>query len=208
VDSHGKIFPWAGKLKIAKDNSRPQISLAHYGEFLRARLQGETIMPRKEQRAADTRKSCKMKIALRKDHEPPAVAARGWRYHHMGIPTDKPRAGERHLKHLKLYVSGFETSPYGIEWMRFEPDCPVSELVRTTPHIAFEVDDLDAEIKGKELLGGVSEPSEGVRVAMIAVDGVPVELLEFSKTPPTDNPTARGRLLSEKLREGPPLRRR
>ena len=122
-----------------------------------------------------------MKIRIRKDHEPPAVTRRGWRYHHMGVPTDKPRTGERHLGHLKVYVSGFETSPYGIEWMRFEPDSPISELIRTIPHIAFEVDDLDAEIRGKKLLGGVSEPSEGVRVAMIVDNGAPVELLEFRR---------------------------
>jgi hypothetical protein len=102
----------------------------------------------------------------------------------MGIPTNKPKTGERYLEHLKMYVSGFETSPYGIEWMRFEPDSPASELVRTIPHIAFEVDNLDIEIEGKELLGGVSEPSEGVRVAVIVDDGAPVELLEFSKSLP------------------------
>lgn len=121
----------------------------------------------------------------RKDHELPAVTGRGWRYHHMGIPTDAPRAGEQYLEHLGMYVSGFETSPYGIEWMRFEPDSPISELVRTVPHIAFEVDDLDAEVVGKELLGEVSEPSEGVRVVMIVDNGAPVELLEFRKTRPT-----------------------
>ena len=122
-----------------------------------------------------------MEATIRKAHEPPATVSRGWRYHHLGIPTDKPRAGEQYLKHLGKYVYGFETSPYGIEWMRFEPGSPISALVRTVPHVAFEVDDLDAEIEGKQLLGGVSEPSEGVRVAMIIDDGAPVELLEFRK---------------------------
>lgn len=118
----------------------------------------------------------------RNDDEPPAVIARqGWRYHHLGIPTTTPRQNETHLDHLKIHVSGFTTSPYGIEWMRFDPDCPVSELVRTVPHIAFEVDDLDSAIAGKTLLGDVSSPSQGVRVAMIVDNGAPVELLEFSK---------------------------
>jgi hypothetical protein len=99
----------------------------------------------------------------------------------MGIPTNTPRPGERYIEHLKMYVEGFETSPFGIEWMRFESDCPISELVRTVPHIAFEVDDLDAAIEGKTLLGEISSPSKGVRVAMIVDDGVPVELLEFQK---------------------------
>ncbi|MBN2182795.1 MAG: hypothetical protein JW715_12865 [Sedimentisphaerales bacterium] len=118
----------------------------------------------------------------RKDHEPPvAIAKYGWRFHHIGIPTEIPRPGERYLKHLKMYVSGFETSPYGIEWMRFEEGCPISELIRTVPHIAFEVDDLEAALEGKELIGEISTPSEGVRVAMIIDNGAPVELLEFSK---------------------------
>ncbi len=116
---------------------------------------------------------------MRQDHEPPPATARGWRYHHLGIPTQTPRAGERYLAEYRMYVSGFETSPYGIEWMRFEADSPVSELVRTVPHIAFEVDDLDAAAQGLELMGPISSPSPGVRVAMIVDNGAPVELIEF-----------------------------
>jgi hypothetical protein len=117
---------------------------------------------------------------LRKDHEPPlAISVRGWRYHHVGIPTSTPRPGEQYLEQFKMYVSGFETSPYGIEWMRFEPDSPVSALVRSVPHIAFAVDDLDAALKGQEILAPPSSPSNGVRVAMISDNGAPVELLEF-----------------------------
>ncbi len=120
----------------------------------------------------------------RRDHEPPAaIAARGWRYHHLGIPTTAPRPGERYIEHLKIHVSGFDTSPYGIEWMRFDADCPIPELVRTVPHIAFEVDDLDAELKGKEVLSPPSSPTLGVRAAMILHDGAPIELIEFHRPP-------------------------
>lgn len=118
---------------------------------------------------------------VRKDQEPPAAIRKGWRYHHVGIPTKEPRAGERHLKRFGMHVCGFETSPHGIEWMRFDPDSPISPLIQAVPHIAFEVDDLDAELDGKELLGEVSEPADGVRVAMILDNGAPVELLEFRK---------------------------
>jgi len=119
----------------------------------------------------------------RQDHEPPpAIAQRGWRYHHLGIPTNGPRPDEVHLSHLKIHVSGFASSPYGIEWMRFDPDCTIAEIIRTVPHIAFEVDNLEVALEGQELLGEVSSPSEGVRVAMILDNGAPVELLEFSKS--------------------------
>lgn len=122
-------------------------------------------------------------MSQRRDHEPPtAVAEWGWRYHHLGIPTDQPRDGEQYLEAYGMYVSGFSTSPYGVEWMRFEPGSPISELVRTVPHIAFEVDDLERALVGKTLLGEPSSPSSGVKVAMILHNGMPVELLEFTQT--------------------------
>ena len=120
---------------------------------------------------------------LRREHEPPpAVAEWDWRYHHMGIPTTTPRPGEVYLEEYGMYVSGFETSPYGVEWMRFEPGSPVSELIRTVPHIAFEVDDLDHALEDKELIGKPSSPTAGIRVAMILHNGMPIELLEFTKS--------------------------
>lgn len=121
-------------------------------------------------------------MRTRQDHElPPVVARNGWRYHHLGIPTDTPKPGERYLEHLKIHVAGFETSPYGIEWMRFDPDCPVHALVRTVPHVAFEVDDLDAALEGREVLTPPGSPSEGVRTAMIVHNGAPIELIEFER---------------------------
>lgn len=128
------------------------------------------------------KKTGRRQVQPRQDHEPPpAVAEWGWRYHHLGVPYTGPRPGEEHLAHLKIYVAGFRTSPYGVQWMRFEPDCPVPDLVRTVPHVAFEVDDLDAALRDKEILLPPSAPSGGVRAAMIVHDGAPVELIEFDR---------------------------
>jgi hypothetical protein len=124
-------------------------------------------------------------MGKRLNHEPPAVTAKlGWRYHHIGIPHTQPRAQEHHVAHLGVHISGFETSPYGIEWIRFEPHCGVPAIVRTVPHIAFAVDDLDEALKGREILIAPTEPSVGVRVAFILDDGAPVELLQFYTAKP------------------------
>jgi hypothetical protein len=103
------------------------------------------------------------------------------RYHHVGIPTTTRRPGERHLAAYGVFVSGFETSPYGIEWMRWEPHATAPELVRTVPHVAFEVDDLEAELEGHEVLIPPNSPSPGVTVAFIVADGAPVELMQFER---------------------------
>ena len=118
----------------------------------------------------------------RKEPEPPlAIKEWGWTYHHMGIPTTRKIKGERYLSHLKFYVCGFDHSPFGVEWMRFDADSPVHELIKTVPHIAFRVDDLEFELKRHDfnIITWPTAPSDGVRVAMIEHNGAPVELIEF-----------------------------
>jgi hypothetical protein len=116
----------------------------------------------------------------RTEKEPPkAISNYGWRYHHLGIPTSEPHPNEKYLKDYKMYVSGFESSDFGVEWMRFEDDSPISELIQSTPHIAFEVDDLENAVYGRKMIGGITTPSPGIRVAMIVEDGAPIELMEF-----------------------------
>jgi hypothetical protein len=120
---------------------------------------------------------------LRQDNEPPAAIARhGWRYHHIGIPTQVPRPDEIHVPRLHIHVAGFRASPFGVEWMRFDPDAPYPEAVKTVPHVAFEVDDLAKALVGREILIPANSPSAGVKVAMILDDGAPIELMEFSRT--------------------------
>ncbi len=119
---------------------------------------------------------------IRLDQEPPlCIEEWGWRYHHIGIPTDKVMPNERYLPQFKFYVSGFNTSPFGIEWMRFDKDSPISDIVKSVPHIAFEVEDLDMELTKHNLnvIAPPNPPAEGIRVAMILHNGAPIELIEF-----------------------------
>jgi hypothetical protein len=78
-----------------------------------------------------------------------------------------------------MYVSGYEESPYKIEWMRFEPECPLPEIVKTIPHVAFEVDNLAEAIKGENIIIEPNSPSEGVWVAFIEDNGAPIELMQY-----------------------------
>ena len=120
----------------------------------------------------------------RQDHElSDSIAVWEWKYHHLGIPTQKKFPGETYLPQYKFYVSGFSTSPFGIEWMRFKKDSPVNKLIQMIPHIAFEVRNIDYEITNHnlEILTETNSPQAGIRVAMIKHNGAPVELIEFEK---------------------------
>jgi ribosomal-protein-alanine N-acetyltransferase len=104
------------------------------------------------------------------------------RYHHLGIPNHVQRDNEDYFAPGKMFHTNFDDNPYGIEWLRFEPGSPLPELVKTSPHIAFKVDDLDAVLEGKEILIPPNCPSEGVRVAFIVHNGAPVEFLEYDES--------------------------
>ena len=69
----------------------------------------------------------------------------------------------------------------GVEWMRHEPDSPVHPLVKTVPHVAFAVDDLEAEMAGYEVIIAPNSPSTGTTVAFIVDNGAPIEFLKFDE---------------------------
>lgn len=105
------------------------------------------------------------------------------KYNHIGIPTTEPFEDEIPLPHLKITVSDHKNNPFGIQWMRYWDDAPYADLIKSVPHVAFEVEDLMAAIEGQNVIGGgTSSPSAGVLVAMIEVNGAPVELMQIDRT--------------------------
>jgi hypothetical protein len=103
------------------------------------------------------------------------------KYHHIGVPTQTPQRGEIYLEKYGVFCTDHESNPFGIQWMRYEEGCPLPELVKTVPHVAFEVDDLQQALAGQEILIQPNSPSSGVLVAFVVSDGAPVEFLRFLK---------------------------
>ena len=101
------------------------------------------------------------------------------KYHHLGIPTEVEQTGEIYLKDYKVYCTDHQRNPFGIQWMRYERDCPLPDLVKTRAHVAFEVDDLAEALQGHEILIEPNSPSEGVLVAFVVCDGAPIEFIQF-----------------------------
>lgn len=103
------------------------------------------------------------------------------KYNHIGIPTTDRFEGEIDLPHLKMTVSDHENNPFGIQWQRYWKDAPYPDLVKTLPHVAFEVDDMDDALKGQKVIIEPNCPDTGLTVAFIEVNGVPVELMHYDR---------------------------
>lgn len=100
-----------------------------------------------------------------------------YQYHHMGIPTNKPKEGEKYSSTFKMYTTP-GNNEFRIQWHRFEEGCPLHPLIQTIPHVAFKVNSIDEAIKDREILLEPYYPFEGFRVAMVKIDGAPVEFIE------------------------------
>jgi len=102
------------------------------------------------------------------------------KYNHVGIPVTKNFDGEIDLPHLKMTVSDHKNNPYGIQLQRYWDGAPYPDLVKTIPHVAFIVENIQAELAGKNVIIEPNSPSEGLIVAFIEVNGAPVELMEYT----------------------------
>lgn len=98
-------------------------------------------------------------------------------FHHTGIPTTLERAGEKFSQAAGMYTTD-NPGRFRIQWHRFTDDSPLHPLIKTLPHVAFKVQDLQAAIEGEDVILGPFEPIDDYFVAMINDNGVPVELIQ------------------------------
>lgn len=104
-------------------------------------------------------------------------------FSHIGIPTDQKKQGERFVPATRVWVTDFQNHAVHVEWLRFEPDSPVTGPIRNMPHVAYEVDSIKDACRGlKELLA----PFEA-GIAVVGFyqtdDGAVVEFMEMKKKP-------------------------
>jgi hypothetical protein len=102
-------------------------------------------------------------------------------FHHIGIPTTARHPNEIHLAPSRLFITDATQSEHRIEWLRFEPGCPMPALLKTVAHVAYTVENLDEALAGRKVIVQPFVPMEGLRVAFIEDHGAPVEYLEFKK---------------------------
>ncbi len=101
-------------------------------------------------------------------------------FHHFGIPSDQSHENETYLEEARLFITDPQASPNKIEWLRFESDCPMPDMLKTIPHIAYTVDNLQLEMEGANILLEPFSPLEGVTVAFVIEEGAPIELMQMA----------------------------
>lgn len=105
-------------------------------------------------------------------------------FSHVGIVTDQRHEGETFVEATRVWITDFVAHPYHVEWLRFEPDSPVTGPVRTQPHVAYRVASIARASEGMTTLLEPFEPLPGLRVGFYqASDGAVIEFMEYQETP-------------------------
>jgi hypothetical protein len=102
-------------------------------------------------------------------------------FHHVGLTTLTPQPEEDYVAPSKCWVTNPNTHPYRVEYLRYAPDSLISEEFRNTPHIAYEVDELEPHLEGKDVVlqpFDVDDPPFAT-VAFTREHGLIVEYLKF-----------------------------
>ena len=107
------------------------------------------------------------------------------RYHHFGLPADDrqaPLPNETFFDAIGLGINNPAEHPQGVEWLRATDAYQGDPRLLTEPHIAWEVDDLEAAIDGKSIyrpIGDMGDPPFA-RVAWTEEDGILTEYIQYT----------------------------
>lgn len=96
---------------------------------------------------------------------------------HIGIPTTTPKSGEMYNEGMKLFLTDPAADANRIEWLRFDADSWMPQLIQTQAHVAYGVSDPEAEMNGKNVLLPATHCGGDMWIAFIEEDGVAVELI-------------------------------
>jgi catechol 2,3-dioxygenase-like lactoylglutathione lyase family enzyme len=109
------------------------------------------------------------------------VALHRSRFDHVGLVTEDPKEGESWVEATRCWVTSPRAHPFNVEWLRFEPDSPVTGALRTEPHVAYRVDDVHQAIENLKVLAEPFDVGNGfLTVAFVEVDGAVVEFMQYT----------------------------
>jgi hypothetical protein len=100
-------------------------------------------------------------------------------FSHFGVPTTDRKNWTVYIKELGVTVTDPADEPFEIEWLKFDDDSPMHELIKTVPHVAYKVEDLDAAIVRQKVLLPIFVARPELRIAFIEYEGAVIELIEF-----------------------------
>jgi hypothetical protein len=106
-------------------------------------------------------------------------------FDHIGLWADTPQAGEFWVEFSQVWVTNPRAHPQRVEYLRAKqkPDVLPRDVglwkLWNGPHVAYRVDDLQAAIRGEQLIFGPFDPGGFGEVAFVLKEGLVVEYMQY-----------------------------
>ncbi len=100
-------------------------------------------------------------------------------FDHIGLITEEKKEKENRVEATRVWVTDPKEHPFGVEWLRFEPDSPVKGPVREMPHVAYRVEDINAAAEGLKVLLEPFDVGFAVVGFYESKDGAVIEFMQY-----------------------------
>jgi hypothetical protein len=101
-------------------------------------------------------------------------------FDHIGIVVEDARGGETWVEQTRVWVTNPRLSAFNVEYLRFEPDTPVTGPLRWDPHVAYRVADVEEAIEGHEvLLEPFTVGGDFCTAAFVLHEGAVIEFMQY-----------------------------
>ncbi|MCF7928776.1 MAG: hypothetical protein K9L68_07500 [Spirochaetales bacterium] len=101
-------------------------------------------------------------------------------FDHIGLITEEKKSDENWVEATRVWVTNPKDHPLNVEWLRFEPDSPVTGPVRDEAHVSYRVDDIEEASKGMKVLLEPYEVGGFLKVGFYQYkDGAVVEFMQY-----------------------------
>ena len=108
------------------------------------------------------------------------------KFDHVGIPTTGKKTGEQFVAATRVWITDAYKHPFRVEWLRFEPDSPVTGPLRDMPHVGYRVDSVEQikdQGKGMKVLLEPFDAGFAVAGFFQTPDGANIELVWYREEP-------------------------
>jgi hypothetical protein len=75
-------------------------------------------------------------------------------FDHVGIPTTESKPGMTFVPATRVWITEAHQHPFRVEWLRYEPDSPVTGPLHDQPHVGYRVQKVEQ----------IAELSKGMKV--------------------------------------------
>jgi hypothetical protein len=102
-------------------------------------------------------------------------------FDHVGITTTIPQPNENWVEQSRVWVTNPHDHPEHIEFLRYAEGTTVPDIIIKNPHVAYRVDDIEANIAGQEILIPPFIVGDFLEVVFILKHNIVFEYMRYLK---------------------------